>query len=387
MKTLVVHVDLNPCGGAERVAIATIQALAEMGMDIHLAAARQPDLNRLAYAFGEHYTEHLSKIRTNINFAYDSSISYDLIINTHGDMLPYFREDTKKPPVIVYCHFPLAKYIIESGDSKYISTVQAFNKINPIDNTNGTEVGIADNQMDYKTSSSHLEKIYEKMLKNCTIVTNSEFSNRTILKRFGISATVVSPPVDVDKFRNSCLKSEVRDNTDTILVVSRIHPSKKIENAIKLAALLKADKIGDKMIIVGNLDPDLAGYHLYLQHLVKRYNLTDYIQFETNASFSRLLQLMVESKLYFHTLPGEPFGISTAEAMSAGLIPVIPDLGGSIEFVPQEYQFHYFDEAVELISCSFDKQQSERERLSMLIGKFSISNYIHNIKQIVRNSR
>jgi glycosyltransferase involved in cell wall biosynthesis len=360
MKAKVVHIDLNPCGGAERVAIATIQALLEMGIETDVAALRAPDLKRLGHAFGEHSVRHMSKIKTSI--AFSSNDNYDLVINTHGDILPYYPKD--KCPFMVYCHFPIAKYTIDSKNSRYLSLIQAFNRTNDA----------ADQPPEA------LRERYGKMIRNSVLLTNSEFSQRALSKSFGIDSTIVYPPVDVDSFRNS-LRSDNRGNT--ILVVSRINPTKKIENAIRLAALLKADGVGDRMVIVGNLSPECASYFSYLQQLVENYNLTDYVKLEANVSFDRLLQLMAESKVYFHTLPGEPFGISTAEAMSAGVIPIVPDIGGHNEFVPNEYQFHKFDAAVKLISSALHKPQCERERISMLVNRFSVSNYIHNIKQIV----
>ncbi len=384
MKANIVHIDLNPCGGAERVAIATIQALVDMGMDIYMASVRQPDLKRLEYAFGEHAIRHMYKIKTNIDFAHSNNTSYDLIVNTHGDMLPYWRHDAKKVPAMVYCHFPLAKYIIDFGDSRYLSLIQAFNKTGYNDDAI-IEERVTDKQLQHKLSSSYLKKIYEKMLRNSMVITNSEFSRRAIQKCFGIDSTIVFPPVDVDTFRDASLNSDKREDQDNILVVSRINPSKKIENAIKLARILKANNIGQRMTIVGNLCPELAGYYSHLQQLVRSYDLADFVKLEPNVSFGKLLLLMAESKLYFHSLPGEPFGISTVEAMSAGVIPVIPCIGGSTEFVPKEYHFHTFGEAAELISSALDKPQSERNRISRLVRKFSISNYIRNIKQIVGN--
>jgi len=45
-------------------------------------------------------------------------------------------------------------------------------------------------------------------MKNSTVLTNSEYSRRAIFKIFGIdNAIVVSPPVDVDSFRNGALTS------------------------------------------------------------------------------------------------------------------------------------------------------------------------------------
>lgn len=385
VKANIVHIDLNPCGGAERVAIATIQALVDMGMDVYLTSVRRPNLKRLEYAFGEHAIRHMYKIKMSVDFAHSNNNSYDLIVNTHGDMLPYWRHDAKKVPAMVYCHFPLAKYIIDFGDSRYLSLIQAFNKTYQNDHDAIVEDSVTDKQMQHKLSSSYLKKTYEKMLRNSMVITNSEFSRRAIQKCFGIDATIVFPPVDVDTFREASLNSYKREEEDNILVVSRINPSKKIENAIKLARLLKSNNIGQRMIIVGNLCPEFSGYYSHLQQLIRSYDLADYVKLETNVTFGKLLQLMTESKVYFHPLPGEPFGISTAEAMSAGVIPIIPCIGGFTEFVPKEYHFHTFGEAAELILSALDKPQSERNRVSRLVCKFSTSNYIRNIKQIVGN--
>lgn len=385
MKANVVHIDLNACGGAERVAIATTQALVDVGMDIYLSSVRQPDLKRLEYAFGEHSIRHIYKIKMSLNSAHGSNNSYDVIFNTHGDVLPYWRRDAKKVPTIVYCHFPLAKYIIDFGDSRYLSLIQAFNRKYDSYYDEAIKDRLTDKQMQGKLSSSYLKETYEKMLRNSMVITNSEFSRRAIQKCFGIDATIVFPPVDVDTFRDASLSSYKRKEEDNILVVSRINPSKKIENAIKLAQLLKSNNIGQRMTIIGNLCPEFSGYYSYLQQLVRRYDVSDYVKLEANVTFGKLLQLMAQSKVYFHPLPGEPFGISTAEAMSAGVIPIIPCIGGSAEFVPKEYQFHTFGEAAELISSAMDKPQTERNRMSGLVCKFSITNYIQNIKQIVGN--
>ena len=76
------------------------------------------------------------------------------------------------------------------------------------------------------------------------------------------------------------------------------------------------------------------------------FNLVGYLEFEVNASLDRLLEIMRKSKVYVHRKPGEPFvGISTLEAMSAGLIPVVPSVDGHTEFVPQKYHFFELEEA------------------------------------------
>ena len=91
---------------------------------------------------------------------------------------------------------------------------------------------------------------------------------------------------------------------------------------------------------------------------------------------------MRRSKVYLHPLPGEPFGISTVEAMSAGIIPVVPDIGGHTEFVPAKYQFHTFRQGVQAVAAALDAPASERIQISHLTQKYSVANYIKRFQQI-----
>ena len=45
---------------------------------------------------------------------------YDLNINTHGDLLPFYQANFSKSNSITYCHFPAAKYLIDTQDAEYI---------------------------------------------------------------------------------------------------------------------------------------------------------------------------------------------------------------------------------------------------------------------------
>jgi glycosyltransferase involved in cell wall biosynthesis len=166
-------------------------------------------------------------------------------------------------------------------------------------------------------------------------------------------------------------------------VISRFHPTKKIENAIRLAKLLRQNEVGIRMNIVGNMPPDGNGYFNYLRHLVSHYELEDFIRFEIDVRFDRLLHLMRRSKVYLHPLPGEPFGISTIEAMSAGIIPVVPDIGGHTEFVPAKYQFHTFRQGVEAVAAALGAPISERIQISHSTQKYSVANYVKRFQHIV----
>ncbi|HET7391016.1 MAG TPA: hypothetical protein VFJ51_09355, partial [Nitrososphaeraceae archaeon] len=63
MKTNVIHGDFNPCGGAERLSLVTMQALLEMGIDdITLTTLTNPDLTKLKNTYGKNLVSVMEKI-------------------------------------------------------------------------------------------------------------------------------------------------------------------------------------------------------------------------------------------------------------------------------------------------------------------------------------
>jgi hypothetical protein len=76
--------------------------------------------------------------------------------------------------------------------------------------------------------------------------------------------------------------------------------------------------------------------------------------------------------------------MSIAEAMSAGLTPIVPDVGGQTEFVPLKYQYNNVEHAVQIAKSVFAVPYSERVSLSDSVSKFSTSNYIKQFQTVVR---
>ena len=384
----IVHINLNARGGSERLAVATMKALScyREPISFDLTIGQKPVLAELEKSYGPNLVSVLKRVRKikKLDLMADicSKTDYDLTINTHGDLLPYFPAQNihrcySKDNYITYCHFPLAQYFIQTKDRSYSALLR---KVSSFPNLNTNENFLL-----------QLLESYKNMIKNSTVLTNSKYSRDVIQKIFDIDAKIVYPPVDIEVFRNKVLfQSRLRalcpKSKDLIIVISRFNPTKKIENAIKVARLLKAQGIGSGMKIVGNLTKEGFAYFSYLKEMVKKYGLKDYVTFEVNVEFKRLLSLMRKSKVYFHTLPGEPFGISTVEAMSAGLIPVVPDLGGHTEFVPQKYHFHTFQDAVYRVSAGLGAPFSERISLSNAVMRFSVGNYIAQFQRVVEDT-
>jgi glycosyltransferase involved in cell wall biosynthesis len=406
MKANVIHGDFNPCGGAERLSLVTMQALLEMGIDdINLTTLTSPDLSRLKNTYGKNLVSVMEKINK-INVVNlieelrqqqeDHEVyNYDITINTNGDAAPYYHSSFSKDNVITYCHFPTAKYHIESENIDYLKTDLGIAEGSKVFTDNRDDEDI-DNPIDCKSKlqfSSRKECFdilkygYWNLMRNSTVITNSEFSRRAIVNAFGMNNIyILSPPIDIETFRNvaSSISNGDDERNDIILVISRIDPHKKIENAIKLAKILKNKNIGRGMKIVGNLYYYYSHYYSELKQLVLDLGLTDYIIFEINASLEKLLSIMQESKVYFHPMTGEHFGMAVVEAMAAGLIPVVPNAGGITEFVPQKYQFNTIEQAAEIITGVFNHlPKIERVKVSSDINKFSTSHYIEGFKTIL----
>jgi glycosyltransferase involved in cell wall biosynthesis len=404
MKANVIHGDFNPCGGAERLSLVTIQALLKMGIDdITLTTLTNPDLTRMTNTYGTNLVSVMEKVKkiNLINLMEElgqkqekdhQNYNYDITINTNGDAAPYYNSSFSTVNAITYCHFPSTKYHIESENIDYLKTDLGMASNLFTDDRNDEDIGNAKNgttnlQFSRRKECFEILKYgYWNLMRNSTVITNSEFSRREIANALGLdNICILNPPIDIETFRNVSLMSNGADGgNDIILVISRIAPHKKIENAINLAKVLKDNRTGKGMKIVGNLYHYFSNYYSELKHMVLDLGLTDYITFEINASLDRLISIIQQSRVYFHPMVGEPFGMAVVEAIAAGLIPVVPNEGGPAEFVPHEYQFNTIKQAAEIIRGVFSQlPKKERIKIRSGINKFSNSNYIEGFQSIL----
>lgn len=413
MKANVIHGDFNPCGGAERLSLTTMQALLEMGIDFDLTTLKSPDIPKLENSYGKNLVSVMKSIHkiNVINIMEElrqqqeekdhEDYNYDITINTNGDAAPYYHSSFSKDNAITYCHFPSTKYHIESENIDYLKTdlgmterSNIFSNYKNYEDINNSKNCKTKPQFSRRKEYFEIIKYgYWNLMRNSTVITNSEFSRRAIVNAFGLdNIYILSPPIDIETFRNVALMANGDDDdddetNDIILVISRIAPHKKIENAIKLAKILKDNNVGKGMKIVGNLYYYFFDYYSELKQMVLDLGLTDYITFEINASLDKLLSIIRESRVYFHPMIGEHFGMAVLEAMAGGLIPVVPNEGGVIEFVPQEYQFNTIEHAAQIIIYVFNHlPKTERIKLSDDINKFSNSHYIEGFQTILNES-
>lgn len=426
MRANFIYSNLNPCGGGERFTLVTMEAVHEMGLEIDLTTLEQPILSKLENAFGKDLASVMKKINkiNLLNMFDEQSIrlnlqqgNYDLIINTHGDIDPWYDPSLNATNMIVYCHYPTAKFFLENDDAEYLryhlkidrlnsSSMPESEVVSQISYKNpkqvisqlveptGTEFRINTPDDNRKKYVKWVKKTYDSMVRNSFLITNSNYSKSAILREYDRNDVIVlSPPVPVDAIISKVNLNQLSNSLNyrdenCILVICRIEPSKRIENVIYLAKLLKERKIKSKINIVGSLDPFYQKYNDDLIKLISDYNVSDVVEFHIDESFEDLIELMKKSKIFFHPRKGEHFGMSIVEAMSAGLIPVVPATGGQSEFVPRQYQYKSLEEAFKIISSLLidiprDQMTKESNRISNIAKNFSETNYKRQFQLIV----
>lgn len=408
MNANVIHGDYNPCGGAERLSLMTLKSLLEAGIDFDLTTLKSPDMLKLENSFGKHLVSVmkrakevnviniLEELRQQQQGEHKDYYNYDVTINTNGDAAPYYHPSFSKDNAITYCHYPSTKYHIEFENIEYLRTDLGMTEDTVVysNNWNYEDIDNSKNSkgnLQFSGKREYFEVLkygYWNLMKNSVVITNSEFSRRAIVKAFGLDdVRILSPPIDIETFRNNALMTNGGGDDrkrDIILVISRIAPHKKIENAIKVAKILKDNNIGRGMKIVGNLYTYFLDYYSDLKQMVIDLSLTDYITFEANASLDKLLSIIRESRVYFHPMVGEHFGMSVIEAIAAGLIVVVPNEGGVTEFVPQEFQYSTIQQAAEIIMYVFNNvHKTELMEITRDIDEFSNSHYITGFQTIL----
>ena len=378
-KAVVIHHTLNTLGGETTVAIETIESLYELGYEVEFVTVQPPDLNSISRAYGKKI--HIGSIKSLLPFKLNyfgvyqrlltmlSSIDLknsEVVINTHGDALPY--RISGATPYLLYLHFPtfLMSSTASYASNKYRKSLFWKAYFKP-----------------YTLITQFLAM--RAMTRSSVILTNSAFSREAIREAFAdVHPYVLYPPVNTERFSRA-YRQPINAREVKVLVVARFSPEKQIENAITVAHLLGGSI---KFHIVGSLTPANRPYFKMLQNMIKTYGLTQTVTLTPNASNEELVDAMSKSMIYFHTMIGEHFGVSIVEAMAAGLVPIVPSYGGCCEIVPSGYQYHTLQEAADYIAKNA-KIADDEKRMQMhnIAKQFSPDNFRKAMKQYIEQAR
>ncbi len=182
------------------------------------------------------------------------------------------------------------------------------------------------------------------------------FMKKIIEEKLRKEVKILSPYVDSYIFKNDMSKKK-----NIILTVGRFfsYPHSKKHDILLKAFIANRDRYFKnwKLVIAGGLT-ETSGRKMLakLNRLSKGYPVEIYV----NLSFGDLLTLYKQAKIYWHAAgynedldnfpeKAEHFGITTLEAMAAGLVPIVFNAGGQKDIVRDGVSGYLWNSSEELI--------------------------------------
>lgn len=224
------------------------------------------------------------------------------------------------------------------------------------------------------------------------VVCNSKFTKNVIDKEYNIDSVVIYPPVDIVSFKP--LKKE-----NIILSVGRftdlLHNKRQDVLVDAFKKMVKDGLENWQLMVVGG-DGEGKDFVSKLRKEAKNYP----IEIITNPDFSQLKRLYGKAKIFWAAAgfeidqekdpeKVEHFGITTVEAMAAGLVPVVINKGGQPEIVSDGQNGLLWNSTNELSKKTLSLINNHKEwlRLSKEAQKkadyFSQKRFCHEIKELL----
>jgi glycosyltransferase involved in cell wall biosynthesis len=188
------------------------------------------------------------------------------------------------------------------------------------------------------------------------VVANSAFTQRWIERWWGRASTVLEPPVPL---RAPGEKEPVILSVGRFFAPGRGHAKKQLEMVQAFRQLVDGGLTGWELHMVGGCAPEDEPY--FEQVAAAAAGLP--VRLHRDATGAELDALYARASIFWHATglgedleadPGraEHFGIATAEAMSAGAVPVVLAAGGQPEVVEAGVSGLLFDDLDGLVSAT-----------------------------------
>jgi len=333
VRVLLSHYLFARAGGGERVMATVMDELLKNKVGISIATLSKSDYSALFTRYFESlssghvrdywllpfylpvlgvYQRLLTPIPTWIGLR---SSKPDVLFLDH-EMFKPLRSLGKECKIVWFCHFPYVAWALERLGEE--STPEKY-RVFP--------------WSIYWRGFLALQRfvVIEENFADLTLV-NSSYTGRYVKRIWGVDPIVVYPPVDLENF------NPAREKKNFVVSVGRFSPEKRFEAALKAVALCETSP---PLVLIGTLTLSGRPYLHHLKELAKRLGVSKRVYFAVNASFNQLRIILSKAKIYIHCMKNEHFGISVAEAMASGCVPIVPRSGGCWEDILSEGRFGF----------------------------------------------
>jgi glycosyltransferase involved in cell wall biosynthesis len=193
------------------------------------------------------------------------------------------------------------------------------------------------------------------------LIANSSYTRNNIKKFYGRDSTVISPPVDTDRFKPS-----EKVNKHGFVIAGRQTPYKRVDLAVSACSELNLD-----LKVIGN-GPD----H---DRLVSIAGPT--VTFLNNVSDSEIPKYFQESEAFI--FPGiDDFGIVSVEALAAGTPVIAYGVGGVNDYINASNGVLFDEQSTESLSKAlklFNPKKYDNLDISRSVSRFSLKNFCDNL--------
>ena len=313
MKAVIFHPLLEVGGGAEKLALEMHRALLELGHESKLLTfvVDEERLKRaielLTPGFKPHLEVHELPLTSRLLDAITAGFTRGRLVRLRRALLTKFllnRVERKSGELLI----DTASHIPTPVDIAYVHCPLVLSE---------RQSGIVQGLYNY-----FVRKIASSLTGDAKLVlVNSTWTKRVFESIYGsrYRVEILYPPVDVDYFYSD---NKVREKA--VVTVSRFSPEKKLESI-----LIAARKLPDyQFYILGSATRASKKVLKTLVEAIERDELKN-VEVKTNVPRSELKDLLSRAIFYLHPPYPEHFGLSVAEAIAAGAIPIVYRDGGA----------------------------------------------------------
>jgi len=247
------------------------------------------------------------------------------------------------------------------------------------------ELGKLDYNLEYDFGKKYFEYF---MRKSAAIICISEFVRENLFKDKWNNVSVINNAVfSEDEFNNlNSIEAFDKKDTFTFLIMSVIHPSKGIQDAIEALGKIHKTSHNVKLIICGgNEDKE---YRKYLDELVLNLDLFDCVSFM--GFVEKPAEMYNNSNAVLVCSRNEAWGRVAAEAMIFEKPVIGYKSGGTQEIIANKVNGLLYSNVGELVDCMKtvinDKELVNKISVNAkksAINKYNQSAYIENVFQII----
>lgn len=330
-------------GGAEAVGLWMLEALKEK-YDLTLFTVADVDFDRLNAMYGTDLSPEQVAVEALLPERWQA-ISYFLIANNTNVRMLLFHL--------------LIRYL-KAKQSAYDLVASAYN---------GMDLGRKGVQYLHWVNVLEATPLFRKIsgfsgaqLRENVSLTNSQFVADRVREVYGIESTVVFPPVVMQ-----VLDTPWQEREQAFICSGRIAPAKEPHKVIRILQQVRDRGYNVKLYLTGGGGGTYPwGYEKQIVRLVEANS--DWITLYKNLTYADYVEVMARCQYGIH-YKREPFGISIAEMVKAGVIPFVKNEGGQREIVGTENQELFFGnepEAVEKIIQVLSSTAQQQKLLASL---------------------